>query len=149
MPFYWEWKLALGIFFLASGASAASMTSTATTTSVASMTSAALFHQKTYRTWCFHQPWHQNDLSYSLLMWDGSSKIQFFIDFWHPFSWRLWRTGMLLLTKLKGHRWNFHYSGPQKAQLVDAEFKIQVTQGVQNIQNYVGTPCSYFNIWQA
>ena len=47
----------------------------------------------------------------SLLMWDGSSKIHFFIDYWHPFSWRLWRTGMLLLTKLKGHRSNFHYSG--------------------------------------
>ena len=30
---------------------------------------------------------------------------------------------MLLLTKLKGHRSNFHYSGPQKAQLVDPEFK--------------------------
>ena len=26
-----------------------------------------------------------------LLMWDGSSKIHYFIDFWHPFSWRLWR----------------------------------------------------------
>ena len=47
----------------------------------------------------------------SLLMWDGPSKIHFFIDFWHPSSWRLWRTGMLLLTKLKGHRSNFHYSG--------------------------------------
>jgi hypothetical protein len=35
---------------------------------------------------------------------------------------------MLLLTKLKGHRSNFHYSGPQKAQLVDPEFKIQVTR---------------------
>ena len=28
------------------------------------------------------------------------------------------------------------------AQLVDPEFKIQVTQGVQNIQTRVGTPCS-------
>jgi hypothetical protein len=61
-------------------------------------------------------------------MWNGSSKIHFFIDFWHPFSWRLWRTGMLLFTKLKGHRSNFHYSGPQKAHLVDPEFKIQVTK---------------------
>jgi hypothetical protein len=26
-----------------------------------------------------------------LLMRDGSSKIHRFIDFWHPFSWRLWR----------------------------------------------------------
>jgi hypothetical protein len=31
--------------------------------------------------------------------------------FWHPFVWRLWRTGMLLLTKSKGHTSNFHYSG--------------------------------------
>ena len=67
----------------------------------------------------------------SLLMWDGSSKIHFFIDFWHPLSWRQWRTGMLLLTKLKGHWSNFHYSGHQKAQLDDPEFKIQVTRGVQ------------------
>jgi hypothetical protein len=26
-----------------------------------------------------------------LLLRDGSSKIHCFIDFWHPFSWRLWR----------------------------------------------------------
>ena len=26
-----------------------------------------------------------------LLMWDGSSKIYCLIDFWYPFSWRLWR----------------------------------------------------------
>jgi hypothetical protein len=49
---------------------------------------------------------------------------------------------MLPLTNLKGHRSNFHYSGPQKAQLVDPEFKIQVTQGVQNIQVCVRTPCN-------
>ena len=36
---------------------------------------------------------------------------------------------------------NFHYLGPQKAQLVDTKFKIQVTRGVQNIQTRVGTPC--------
>ena len=50
---------------------------------------------------------------------------------------------MLLLTKLKGHRSNFHYSGPQKAQLVDPEFKIQVTRRVQNIQTRVRTPCMH------
>ena len=54
------------VISLASGTSAASMTSTASTTSVASMTSTASFHQKTYWAWCFHQPWHQNDLSWSL-----------------------------------------------------------------------------------
>ena len=48
---------------------------------------------------------------------------------------------MLLLTKLKGRRSNFHYSGPQKAQLVNSEFKIQVTRRVQNIQTRVRTPC--------
>jgi hypothetical protein len=26
-----------------------------------------------------------------LSMWDGSSKIHYIIDFWHLFSWRLWR----------------------------------------------------------
>jgi hypothetical protein len=31
-------------------------------------------------------------MTYSgLFMWDGSSKIHYFIDFWHPSSWRLWR----------------------------------------------------------
>ena len=46
-----------------------------------------------------------------LLMFDGSLKIHYFIDFWHLFFWRLWRTGKLLLTKSKGHRSNSHYSG--------------------------------------
>ena len=55
---------------------------------------------------------HGTKMTYpGLSMWNGSSKTHCFIDFWHPFSWRLWRTGMLLLTKLKGHRSNFHYSG--------------------------------------
>ena len=26
-----------------------------------------------------------------LLMWNGSSKIHYLIDFWYPFFWRLWR----------------------------------------------------------
>ena len=43
-----------------------------------------------------------------LLMWDGSSKIHYFIDFWQPFWWRLWRTRMLLLTKSKGQQSNVH-----------------------------------------
>ena len=54
------------VICLASGTSVASMTSTASTTSVASMTSTASFHQKNYWAWCFHQPWHQNDLFWSL-----------------------------------------------------------------------------------
>jgi hypothetical protein len=33
-----------------------------------------------------------NKMTYpGLLMWDGSSKIHYFIDFWHTFSWRLRR----------------------------------------------------------
>ena len=30
-----------------------------------------------------------------LSMWNGSSKIHYFIDFWHCFCWRLWRPRML------------------------------------------------------
>ena len=44
------------------------------------------------------------------LVFDGLSKVHYFIDFWHLFFWRLWRTGNLLLTKSKGHRSNSHYS---------------------------------------
>ena len=51
-------------------------------------------------------------MTYSgLIMWIGTSKTPDFLDFWHPFSWRLWRTGMLLLTKSKGHKSNSPYSG--------------------------------------
>ena len=51
-------------------------------------------------------------MTYSgLIMWVGSSKIHYLLDFWHPFLWRLWRTGMLLLTKSKGHKSNSPYSG--------------------------------------
>ena len=43
-------------------------------------------------------------LTYSgLLMWNGSSKSHYFIDFGHPFIWRLWRTGMLCtFNQIKG-----------------------------------------------
>ena len=52
-----------------------------------------------------------------LSMWNGSSKIHYFIDFWHSFCWSLWRPCMLLLTKSKGHMSNVHYSGfPQHLQ---------------------------------
>ena len=37
-----------------------------------------------------------------LLMWDGPSKLNYFIDFWHSFCWRLWRPWILLQTKSKG-----------------------------------------------
>ena len=39
-----------------------------------------------------------------LIKWVRSSKTHYFLDFWHTFFWRLWRTGMLLLTKSKGHK---------------------------------------------
>jgi len=39
-----------------------------------------------------------------LSMLNGSSKIHYFIDFWHSFCWRLWRPCMLVLTKSKGHK---------------------------------------------
>ena len=46
--------------------SAASMTSMTSTASVASMTSSASIYPKNDGVWCFHQPWHQNDLSLPL-----------------------------------------------------------------------------------
>ena len=40
------------------------------------------FIKKNYWAWCFHQPWHQNDI----LIWDGSSKSQYLIDLSIPQS---------------------------------------------------------------
>ena len=62
------------IYWVTFLAPAALMTSTASTVSVASMISTAKFHQKTY--WTTYP---------SLSMWKGSSKIPYFIDFWHLF----------------------------------------------------------------
>ena len=63
------------------------MTSTA---SVASMTSIASFHQKT--SWVDIFINHDTKMTYpGFLMWDGSLKIHYFVDFWHFFYWRLWR----------------------------------------------------------
>ena len=39
-----------------------------------------------------------------LSMWNGSSKIHYFIDFWHSFYLRLWRPCVLFSTKAKGHK---------------------------------------------
>ena len=87
------------------------MTSTASTTSVTSMTSTAFFYQKQITELDVSiNP--DTKMTYSgLLMFDGSLKIHYFIDFWHLFFWRLWRTGKLLLTKSKAHMSNSHYSG--------------------------------------
>ena len=93
-------------FELQSGTSAASMTSTASMTSVASTAS---YHQKTYWAWCCYYP--GNKMTYlGLPMWNGSSKILYFMDFGHSFCWRLWRPWMLLSTKSKGHKSNFRIS---------------------------------------
>ena len=48
---------------------------------------------------------------HGLSMWNGSSKIHYFIDIWNSFCWRPWRPWMLLSTKFKGHKSNFRISG--------------------------------------
>ena len=63
-----------------------------------------------------------------LLMWDGSSKIHCLIDFLHPFSWRLWRTGMLLSTNLKGHKPNVHYSEFTNHPKIKSSLNISICQ---------------------
>ena len=65
--------------------------------------------KKTYWAWCCYYP--GNKMTYpGLPMWNGSSKILYFIDFGHSFCWRLWRPWMLLSTKSKGHKSNFRIS---------------------------------------
>ena len=84
----------------------------------------SLILSKNYTAWCFHQTWHQNDISWSL----NVGWIINFIDFWHPFCQRLWRTGMLLLTKLKGHKSNVHYSGFPKHLQTKSSLHISICQ---------------------
>ena len=93
------------VIFLAS----ASMTSTASPTLVASMTFSASFHQTITELDVSINPGTKMTF-FGLSMWVGLSKIHYFIDFWPPFFWRLWRTGMLLSTKSKGDRSNAPYS---------------------------------------
>ena len=69
---------------IATTTSIASMTFTASTASVASMTSTASFHKRNYWVLCFHQPWHQNDLSWSLNL-DWIIKNPLFYWFLAPF----------------------------------------------------------------
>ena len=45
-----------------------------------------------------------------LSMCNESSKIHYFMDFWHFFCWRLWRPWMLLSTKSMGHKSKFRIS---------------------------------------
>ena len=56
---------------------------------------------------------------HGLSMWNGSSKIHYFIDIWNSFCWRLWRPWMLLSTKSKGHKSNFRISGMYRFYLYD------------------------------
>ena len=68
---------------------AASLTSAASATSLASLASTALFPQKTSWSWWFDHKWHQNNQYWFFFFWNGSSKIQIFIDIWYLFCWRL------------------------------------------------------------
>ena len=85
------------------------ITSLASMTSTASLASTASFNQNTCWAWCCHQL--GNKMTYpGLSMWNGLSKIHNFMDFWHSFCWRLWRTGMLFSTKSKCHKSNVRIS---------------------------------------
>ena len=54
-----------------------------------------------------------------LSMWNESSKIHYFMDFWHFFCWRLWRPYMLLLTKSMGHKSKFRISWMYRSSFYD------------------------------
>jgi hypothetical protein len=59
-----------------------------------------------------------------------------YIFFLHLYFWRLWRTGMLLLTKLKGHRSNFQTTLKQNLAW------IFLSVGANwNVNVCPGTPC--------
>ena len=50
------------------------------------------------------------------------------VKFCHPSDLRLWRTGMLLLTKTKGHMSNVHYSGFPKHLQTKSNLHISISQ---------------------
>ena len=80
-------------------------------------------------TWFFHQPWHQSDL-----LW--SDNMGFF--------WRLWRTGMLLSIKSKGHKSNAPYSGFPNHLQIKSNMHISIRQSQRYIlSNPDETPCTY------
>ena len=59
----------------------------------------------------------------------------------HPFSWRLWRTGMLLLTKFKDHRSNFHYSEFPNPLQTKSSLNISIYQNqIKKKQSLAGDP---------
>ena len=50
---------------------------------------------------------HGTKMTYpGLSMWNGSSKTHYFIEFWHPFSWRLLRPSHETKIEFKGQRSN-------------------------------------------
>jgi hypothetical protein len=69
---------------------------------VASMTFSASFHQKITEHDFSINPGTTTTCS-ALIMWVGSQKLNIFFIFDTLSLLRLWRTGMLLLTKSKGH----------------------------------------------
>ena len=50
------------------------------------------------------------------------------VKFCHPSDLRLWRAGMLLLTKTTGHMSNVHYSGFQKHLQTKSNLHISISQ---------------------
>ena len=50
------------------------------------------------------------------------------VKFCHPSDLRLWRTGMLLLTKTKGNMVNVHYSGFAKHLQTKSNLHISISQ---------------------
>ena len=112
MPFYWEWKLALGILSDFPGIrNLSGLNDLNSLNNLSGLNDlCSLISSKTLLNLMFPSALTSKMTYPSHWMWDESSKIHFFIDFWHSSFWRLWRT------KLKGHMSNFQYSGPQKAQ---------------------------------
>ena len=86
---------------------------------------------------------------HGLSMWNGSSKIHYFIDIWNSFCWRPWRPWMLLSTKLKGHKSNFRISEMYRFCFYDLKVhfwwpnKSSKHQVLSVNTLYVGCPTSY------
>ena len=57
---------------------------------------------------------HGTKMTYpGLSIWNGSSKTHYFTDFWHPFSWRLWRPAWVIFLKIGSINQNVHISDIQ------------------------------------
>jgi hypothetical protein len=102
MHFCWDWHLALYILSDSLGIRNLGGLNdlNSLTTTVASMTSTTSFHQKKITELVVSINPDTKMIYLGLLMWDGSWKIQYFIGFWHPFSWRLWRARCIKKIKI-------------------------------------------------